>query len=74
MALMATLISTTALNHSRELTVHGIITDESSAPIAGATVCEEETKSCTITGIDGSFTILIHSQKAVLVVTAIGFD
>lgn len=52
--------------------VEGKVIDEQGDPIIGASVLIEGTKSGTVTGVDGNFTLSVPSKDAVLVVSYIG--
>ena len=54
-------------------TVTGKVTDEKGAAIAGASVIEKGTKNGTAAANDGTFSLSVK-PKAILVITALGFD
>ena len=53
------------------MTVRGIVKDKAGEPIIGASVLEKGTKNGAVTGIDGSFSLTVHSK--VLVVSSVGY-
>ena len=58
---------------AQSLTVNGVVLDESSQAVIGATVLEEGTENGTITNLDGEFTLQVEKGKA-LVISYIGFE
>ena len=52
--------------------VSGAITDRNAQPVAGASVVEKGTNRGTVTSADGSYTIRVSSDKAVLVYSFFG--
>ncbi len=54
--------------------VAGKITDANGAQIPAATIIEKGTKNGTVASIDGTFSIQVKSSKAVLVISALGFE
>ncbi|WP_121357562.1 SusC/RagA family TonB-linked outer membrane protein [Flavisolibacter nicotianae] len=55
------------------LTVTGKIVDDKGTPLGGATVTEKGTKNSTLTKSDGSFTLTVSKNKAVLVISFVGY-
>ena len=53
--------------------VSGKVTDESSKPVAGATVTIKGTAIATATSAEGTFALNAPSGKSVLIVSSIGF-
>lgn len=68
--LLALLIALTAFG--QEITVSGVVFDETDAPLIGATVQVKSTKKGAATDIDGKFTIKANSN-ATLVFSYIGY-
>ncbi len=54
-------------------TVTGIISDEGGKPIPGASIIIKGTNKGVTANIDGSFSIVVNDDKAVLVISAVGF-
>ena len=54
--------------------VTGKITDANNQPVIGATVIVKGSNMATQTNNDGSFSISVPNDNAVLVVSSIGFD
>ena len=52
--------------------VSGAVTDRNAQPVAGASVVEKGTNRGTVTSADGSYTIRVSSDKAVLVYSFFG--
>ncbi|MHA7831669.1 MAG: SusC/RagA family TonB-linked outer membrane protein [Flagellimonas sp.] len=61
-------------NHVQDLTVSGTVTDNTGAPLPGATVLEAGTMNGTQTDFDGNFTLTVSDANAVLQVSYIGFS
>lgn len=60
--------------HYQDLTVSGTVTDNSGAPLPGATVLEAGTMNGTQTDFDGKFTLVVSGADAILKVSYIGFS
>ena len=58
---------------SNSFTVHGIVKDDKGAIIPYATVTEKGTKNSVLTDSAGAFTIQVKTQKAILVISAVGY-
>jgi TonB-linked SusC/RagA family outer membrane protein len=71
--LLICLFSAQAMAGVTALTLTGKITDEKGAALAGASIAEKGTKNSTLTKEDGTFTLTVSGNKAVLVVSYIGF-
>lgn len=56
------------------LKVTGKVTNEKGEPLAGATIAEKGTRAATSTLNDGTFTITVGNDKAVLQVSFVGFE
>ncbi len=48
--------------------------DANGAQIPAATIIEKGTKNGTVASADGTFSIMVKSSKAVLVISALGFE
>lgn len=57
-----------------DMVIRGIVKDEKGLPIPGASVKVKGSLAVTVTDINGSFSINVPSESAVLVVTFIGYD
>lgn len=55
-------------------TVQGRVVDQSGNGLGGATVAEKDQPNNTVTAADGSFSITIQGQSAVLLITHVGYD
>ncbi len=55
-------------------TIQGIITDNTGAPVQGATITVKGTQQGTSSAQDGSFSLKINTDKVTLVVNAVGFE
>ncbi|ANH83629.1 SusC/RagA family TonB-linked outer membrane protein [Niabella ginsenosidivorans] len=56
------------------LTVKGKVLDSLGHPLAGASILEKGTSNGTVSGPDGSFSLALNSNTAVLVISAIGYE
>lgn len=56
------------------VTVTGKIVDDKGAPVSGASITEKGTSNTVVSKADGSFSINVASQKAVLVISYVGFS
>lgn len=63
-----------SFNTPANFTVTGKVMDENGSPIAGANVTEKGKKNSTITDANGSFSLAVSSEKAVLVVSYVGYN
>ncbi|ANH83933.1 hypothetical protein A8C56_13840 [Niabella ginsenosidivorans] len=55
------------------LNVKGVVTDETGEPLSGVNIVEKGTTNGTTTGADGSFTIKVANDNAILVVSIVGY-
>jgi len=62
-----------ALPQSQDLTVSGVVYDESNFPVPGVTVLVKGTTIGTITNIDGQYTITVPEQGSTLTFSFVGF-
>ncbi|MFI5187958.1 MAG: von Willebrand factor type A domain-containing protein [Chitinophagales bacterium] len=62
-----------AFNPVNPFTVHGIVKDANGTPIPYATVAEKGTKNAIQADLSGAFTIQVKSEKATLVISAVGY-
>src|SRR6187397_466370 len=67
-------ISFVAFTPILDFTVSGIITDDKGKAIPFATVMEKGTKNGTNTDAKGKFTLKVSSEKAIIVISSVGFD
>lgn len=56
-----------------QLTINGMVMDDSGQPLIGASVLVKGTTTGTVTDIDGSFSITVPDSTAILVITYTGF-
>ncbi len=54
--------------------INGKVTDDKGVTLPGASIIEKGTENGVVSKVDGSFTIKVASQNAVLVVSFIGFE
>lgn len=54
--------------------IQGIVVDVNNQPVAGAVILEKGTANAVSSSSDGKFTINVSSEKAVLIVTATGYE
>lgn len=57
-----------------QLTLSGVITDDTGSPLPGASVAEKGTTNGVISGFDGTFSIAVADSNAVIVISYLGFD
>lgn len=62
-----------AFTYPQPKTIHGIIKDNAGTPLAGVTVQVKGTKIATVTDTAGNFAINIPDDKAVLVISYVGY-
>lgn len=67
------LVSETKDNENSLRNVSGIITDQNDEPIIGASILDRNTKTGTITDVNGNFTLKV-SDQSILVVSYIGYS
>ena len=60
-------------NSEEEITVSGTVTDETGAPMIGATVLEKGTSNGVITDVDGTYSITVQ-ENATLVCSFLGYE
>lgn len=65
----------TVLNHTKfqGFSVSGIITDNTGAPLPGASIVEKGTTNGTQTDFEGNFSITVEREGAILTISYIGF-
>jgi TonB-linked SusC/RagA family outer membrane protein len=56
------------------LVITGKITDDKGAPISEATISEKGTNNITMSKADGTFTLTVVNEKAVLVISHVGYN
>lgn len=56
-----------------QLTINGVVKDDSGQPLIGASVLVKGTTTGTVTDIDGSFSITVPDSTAILVISYTGF-
>ncbi|TAL48080.1 MAG: DUF3520 domain-containing protein [Chitinophagaceae bacterium] len=56
------------------MTVSGTVSDDKGNPLVSASVVEKGTKNNTSTDGSGKFTLTVSSEKATIVISAVGFD
>lgn len=57
-----------------QVSVTGVVLDDSGLEAIGATILEKGTQNGTVTDIDGKFKITVKSSKSILVVSYVGFE
>jgi Ca-activated chloride channel family protein len=56
-----------------QFVVTGKITDKTKQPVPGVSVMIKNTKTATVSAVDGSYSITVPDEKAVLLFSAVGF-
>ena len=59
---------------AQQITVQGVVKDQTGETVIGASVMEKGTTNGTITGIDGDFSLNIKNAKSILVISYIGYQ
>lgn len=72
LALLAAIFTVTGA--FSQVTVKGVVTDQTNEPVIGATVLEKGTTNGTSTDLDGNFTLNVKSDKATLTFSYIGME
>jgi iron complex outermembrane receptor protein len=73
LSVTALLVSLSVSVSLAQLTVHGTVTDQSGAKLAGANILEKGTKRGTTTNTDGEYTYTYQNPDAVLAFSMVGF-
>lgn len=72
--LLATaIIALVAFKSSTQFIVTGKIIDNKGQPLPGVSVIVKETKTTTVSAVDGSYSITVPDEKAVLLFSSVGF-
>lgn len=71
--LLFTLLSQMAIGQTK-FTVKGKVTGENGATLAGVSVLEKNTSNGVTTGTDGTFSIDVSKQNAILTVSFVGYE
>ena len=58
---------------AQSVTIKGVVTEEGGLPMIGVAIAEKNTSNGTITDVDGSYTIKVNSDKAVLIFNYLGY-
>lgn len=66
------LLSLSGLRAQGSYEVSGTVTDRHAQPVAGASIIEQGTNRGTVTSSDGSYTLRVSSERAVLIYTFFG--
>ena len=53
--------------------IKGIVTEDEGAPMIGVSILEKNTSNGTITDVDGSYSLKVNSDKAILVFSYLGY-
>jgi len=74
LACLAMLLLALSFRKPASFTVKGRVTDAKGMAIAGVTIREKGTNAVTSSADNGEFSLLLLSEKARLVFSAVGFD
>lgn len=66
------LLGVSGVRAQSQYEVSGVVTDRNAQPVAGASIVEKGTNRGTVTSANGSYTIRVSSDKAVLVYSFFG--
>ena len=58
----------------QQFRITGFVKDSGGAPVTGATVMEKRTHHFVLTGTDGSFSLQVSGQQAVLIIQMVGYE
>jgi len=72
LSMVLLMVLLTGMAFAQQKTVKGIVTDETGAPVPGATVMVKGTTTGTVTGVSGDFSINVPSTSKALVISFIG--
>ncbi|TAD84290.1 MAG: SusC/RagA family TonB-linked outer membrane protein [Bacteroidetes bacterium] len=61
-------------SHAQSKTLKGLVVDEKNNPVQGATVTLKGTRTSSQTDVTGSFSIQVPNEKAVIVVSFVGYE
>jgi Ca-activated chloride channel family protein len=67
------IIALLAFKTPTQFVVTGKITDKTKQPVPGVSVMIKNTKTATVSAVDGSYSITVPDEKAVLLFSAVGF-
>ncbi len=73
-ALLLTLIMMVSATVYAQVTVTGVVTENTGDPIIGCTVREKGTNAGTVTDIDGNYSIKVASANATLIFSYVGLE
>lgn len=62
-----------ASTEQKEITIEGLVIDETGSPVIGANIVVKGTTRGTTTGVDGHFTVKVENLPANLVISYIGY-
>ncbi|SRR6266487_954111 len=71
--LIPLLVTLLAFSPANSFTVKGVVKDDNGRIVSYATVTEKGTKNSVSADANGAFTIQVKSEKAILVISAIGY-
>ena len=74
LACFAMMIFLMAFSPSQQFKISGFIKDQNGAPVFGATIMEKQTHHAVLSGNDGSFSIMVSSQRVVLIIQLVGYE
>ena len=67
-------ICLTAFIPFQQFRITGFVKDPDGAPVVGAMITEKHTRHSVLSGNDGSFSLLVSGQQAVLIIQMVGYD
>jgi iron complex outermembrane receptor protein len=65
-------VSSTVLFAQSSVTVSGVVTDETNAPLPGVNIVEKGTTNGTVSNADGAYSLIVRSSQSVLVFSFVG--
>ncbi|MFT3827568.1 MAG: von Willebrand factor type A domain-containing protein [Chitinophagaceae bacterium] len=72
--LMLLMLVTPSFVSPAAFTIKGMITDDGGNPVSNASIIIKGSNRSTVSAQDGSFSLKADGEKAVLIITAVGFD
>jgi TonB-linked SusC/RagA family outer membrane protein len=71
---LVVIVAPDAAQRSVAQIISGRVTDADGKPLAGVNISEKDTKNGTVSAADGSFSLNVHSSKAILVFSFVGYE
>jgi Ca-activated chloride channel homolog len=59
---------------SQQFRITGFVKDQNGAPVVGATLMEKQSQHAVVSANDGSFSLLVSSEKITLIIYMVGYE